>query len=301
MIGEFGRSASASRASARRPSRRARRRGEGRRRAAELMRELAAGREANAGHRLLVDLHLRSRARGGGAGAGELRRGARIGLEHHAPQRRAARVVASSSSRQAPTMENLARRRRAPPSRSSRPPPRPCASSAALPAHHRSRLRRADGRARVAAAPVLSGENLQDCLSRARALASPRKHIALLGSTGSIGTQTLDICREYPEAFEVISISAGANVELLASAGDRVQAEGGRAGGGGEARTAARAYQRCGRADARDRHGARRPDRRGGRAGRRHGGDGRRRRRRPLPDDRGDQARRTIARRTRRR
>ena len=65
------------------------------------------------------------------------------------------------------------------------------------------------------AAPVLSGENLQDCLSRALD-ASPRKHIALLGSTGSIGTQTLDICREYPEAFEVISISAGANVELLA-------------------------------------------------------------------------------------
>ena len=62
---------------------------------------------------------------------------------------------------------------------------------------------------------MLSGENLQDCLSRALD-ASPRKHIALLGSTGSIGTQTLDICREYPEAFEVISISAGANVELLA-------------------------------------------------------------------------------------
>lgn len=40
--------------------------------------------------------------------------------------------------------------------------------------------------------------------------------VDLQGSTGSIGTQTLDICREYPEYFEVVSISAGANVELLA-------------------------------------------------------------------------------------
>ena len=65
------------------------------------------------------------------------------------------------------------------------------------------------------AAPVLTGEDLRDALSRALDK-SPKKHIALLGSTGSIGTQTLDICREYPEYFEVISISAGSNVELLA-------------------------------------------------------------------------------------
>ena len=44
---------------------------------------------------------------------------------------------------------------------------------------------------------------------------SRRGHIAVR-PTGSIGTQTLDICREYPEYFEVISISAGSNVELLA-------------------------------------------------------------------------------------
>merc|ERR1719473_57387 len=64
------------------------------------------------------------------------------------------------------------------------------------------------------AAPVLTPDDLRDSLARALDK-SPRKHIALLGSTGSIGTQTLDICREYPEYFEVISISAGANVELL--------------------------------------------------------------------------------------
>jgi len=66
------------------------------------------------------------------------------------------------------------------------------------------------------AAPVLTDIDLRDSLARALD-ASPRKHIALLGSTGSIGTQTLDICREYPEYFEVISLSAGSNVELLAA------------------------------------------------------------------------------------
>lgn len=65
------------------------------------------------------------------------------------------------------------------------------------------------------AAPVLTDVDLRDSLARALDK-SPRKHIALLGSTGSIGTQTLDICREYPEYFEVVSISAGSNVELLA-------------------------------------------------------------------------------------
>ena len=64
------------------------------------------------------------------------------------------------------------------------------------------------------AAPVLTDPDLRDSLDRALDK-SPKKYIALLGSTGSIGTQTLDICREYPEYFEVISIAAGANVDLL--------------------------------------------------------------------------------------
>ena len=65
------------------------------------------------------------------------------------------------------------------------------------------------------AAPILTPDNLRDSLSRALDK-NPKKYIALLGSTGSIGTQTLDICREYPDYFEVVSIAAGANVELLA-------------------------------------------------------------------------------------
>lgn len=42
------------------------------------------------------------------------------------------------------------------------------------------------------------------------------KSISILGSTGSIGTQTLDIVREHPEEFKVIGLAAGSNITLLA-------------------------------------------------------------------------------------
>jgi 1-deoxy-D-xylulose-5-phosphate reductoisomerase len=42
------------------------------------------------------------------------------------------------------------------------------------------------------------------------------KPITLLGSTGSIGTQTLDIVNQYPEQFRVVGMTAGGNVELFA-------------------------------------------------------------------------------------
>ena len=38
---------------------------------------------------------------------------------------------------------------------------------------------------------------------------------SLLGSTGSIGTQTLEICEEHPEEFQVTALSAGSNIDLL--------------------------------------------------------------------------------------
>ncbi len=41
------------------------------------------------------------------------------------------------------------------------------------------------------------------------------KKISILGSTGSIGTQTLDIVAQYPEQFQVVGLTAGNNVELL--------------------------------------------------------------------------------------
>lgn len=42
-----------------------------------------------------------------------------------------------------------------------------------------------------------------------------KKKIALLGSTGSIGTQTLEIIRMHPERFDVTVLSAGRNIDLL--------------------------------------------------------------------------------------
>ena len=41
------------------------------------------------------------------------------------------------------------------------------------------------------------------------------KQIAILGSTGSIGTQTLDVVRQHPEEFAVYALSANRSVDLL--------------------------------------------------------------------------------------
>lgn len=41
------------------------------------------------------------------------------------------------------------------------------------------------------------------------------KHVAILGSTGSIGTQTLEVLRANPKDFELTAISAGSNIKLL--------------------------------------------------------------------------------------
>ncbi len=42
-----------------------------------------------------------------------------------------------------------------------------------------------------------------------------KKQIAILGSTGSIGTQTLDVVRNHPERFEVYALSAYRSIDLL--------------------------------------------------------------------------------------
>lgn len=41
------------------------------------------------------------------------------------------------------------------------------------------------------------------------------KKVAVLGSTGSIGTQTLDVISREPDSYEVVGLAAGSNVELL--------------------------------------------------------------------------------------
>lgn len=63
--------------------------------------------------------------------------------------------------------------------------------------------------------------------ARERCLTLPSSHhpsihsthtqrFSVLGSTGSIGTQTLDIAAEHGDKFEIVALSAGGNIDLLA-------------------------------------------------------------------------------------
>jgi 1-deoxy-D-xylulose-5-phosphate reductoisomerase len=40
------------------------------------------------------------------------------------------------------------------------------------------------------------------------------KHLAILGSTGSIGTSTLSICEQFPDRYTPIALAAGTNLEV---------------------------------------------------------------------------------------
>jgi len=42
-----------------------------------------------------------------------------------------------------------------------------------------------------------------------------RKKIVILGSTGSIGQQTLEVIQKYPDEFEVVGLSGWENTKLL--------------------------------------------------------------------------------------
>ena len=39
--------------------------------------------------------------------------------------------------------------------------------------------------------------------------------VAVLGSTGSVGRQTLDVIRQHPGRFRVVSLAGGSNTTLL--------------------------------------------------------------------------------------
>jgi 1-deoxy-D-xylulose-5-phosphate reductoisomerase len=54
-----------------------------------------------------------------------------------------------------------------------------------------------------------------------RSAVGQRTGVALLGSTGSIGTQTLEVLEQLRDRFALISIAAGSNVDLLAEQIDR--------------------------------------------------------------------------------
>ena len=44
-----------------------------------------------------------------------------------------------------------------------------------------------------------------------------RRRVAVLGSTGSIGTQALDDLARHPDAFEVVALAAGGRAADLAA------------------------------------------------------------------------------------
>ena len=46
-------------------------------------------------------------------------------------------------------------------------------------------------------------------------MTSEKKHIAILGSTGSIGTQALEVISAHRDKFEVEVLTAGNNADLL--------------------------------------------------------------------------------------
>jgi 1-deoxy-D-xylulose-5-phosphate reductoisomerase len=52
-----------------------------------------------------------------------------------------------------------------------------------------------------------------------------KRRITILGSTGSIGRQALDVVRQYPDRFEIVGLSAGSDAETLAQQAREFQPE----------------------------------------------------------------------------
>ena len=65
-------------------------------------------------------------------------------------------------------------------------------------------------------APVNSEASLKYTLSKSLEGSKFQKRLSILGSTGSIGTQTLDIVDACPDNFSVDALSAGTNAQLMA-------------------------------------------------------------------------------------
>jgi len=83
-------------------------------------------------------------------------------------------------------------------------------------------------------------------LARFVHVADVRKKVAILGSTGSMGTQTLDVIARHPERFEVAALAAGKCVAELAEQARRF-APGLVVCGGERRRRRRRGYRRRGR------------------------------------------------------
>jgi len=70
-----------------------------------------------------------------------------------------------------------------------------------------------------------------------------RRKVAVLGSTGSIGRQALEVIEAMPDRFQVVSLAAGRNVDLLAR---QVARTGARLVAAGDPASAAELRQRVG-------------------------------------------------------
>ena len=46
-------------------------------------------------------------------------------------------------------------------------------------------------------------------------MAQPVTRFTLLGSTGSVGTQTLDVVRAHPDRFKILGLACGADLVML--------------------------------------------------------------------------------------
>lgn len=55
--------------------------------------------------------------------------------------------------------------------------------------------------------------------------AAARRRVTVLGSTGSVGTQTIDLISRAPDAFDVVALTAARNVDLLARQARELRAE----------------------------------------------------------------------------
>ncbi|MBU90519.1 1-deoxy-D-xylulose-5-phosphate reductoisomerase, partial [Candidatus Woesearchaeota archaeon] len=51
------------------------------------------------------------------------------------------------------------------------------------------------------------------------------KSLSILGSTGSIGTQTLDIVKDNPDEFKIVGLTTNKNIELLKKQIDEFKVE----------------------------------------------------------------------------
>jgi len=79
-----------------------------------------------------------------------------------------------------------------------------------------SKPRRHGTACRAAGSSWAKGRNLVGTNTKIATNEMPvSKKIAILGSTGSIGTQTLDICRQHANLFQPVALAAGKNTELL--------------------------------------------------------------------------------------